>query len=628
MTAPLAGPDDLAALPPEVEARQTAALRLAREGFLIAQVYGVRRDGRCSCGLADCGAPGKHGGKGWMEQATRDPDVIRTRFLRGEPNYGAVPPAGSGLLVVDEDQPGSLETLGPLPDTLTVLTGPKGADARGRHVYGRLPDGIAESDIPYLWAGGEVRIASNGQAVGPYSRHASGTIYQPVNGSAVATLSEPWVRALIASARRQNAERSAARGPADVGWKITKGRHDWLKGKARWLRGNGLSGDRLVDELLRLDRDRCDPPLVEVPERGEAEIRSIAAWVETKIGDDPPPITITGTAPARFDPEPMAARASGSIGTRTALDLRHGTPPDQLADPFLTPEGPTVIYARGGTGKGMIACWLAIRLVRAGYIVMVIDFEGHEREWGSRLRGLGATDDELSQVHYRAPFGADWTAGTGPLSKVAGLIRDDAQALGVTYLIVDSYSVATSNGDTMGGEAAAREYFSALAMIGLPSLTIAHVRGDSGKFPERPFGSVFVHNLARETWAVERLGEDPAEAPDHDEIRFGPHVVALELRNRKANARAASPAQFLTFSFYGDGTIDATTDGPGGRSVADLAADALADGPMTLSAIAAAIKEDTGQKVAEDTIKRAMLRHPTRFIHESTGPRPRPWSLR
>jgi hypothetical protein len=77
-----------AALPPEVEARQVAALGLARQGFAIAQCYGVRRDGRCSCGKDDCAAPGKHGGPGWLEQATTDPNVIRRRFLRGAPNYG------------------------------------------------------------------------------------------------------------------------------------------------------------------------------------------------------------------------------------------------------------------------------------------------------------------------------------------------------------------------------------------------------------------------------------------------------------------------------------------------------------------------------------------------------------
>jgi hypothetical protein len=49
---------------------------------------------------------------------------------------------------------------------------------------------------------------------------------------------------------------------------------------------------------------------------------------------------------------------------------------------------------------------------------------------------------------------------------------------------------------------------------------------------------------------------------------------------------------------------------------------------MTLPKIAAAIKEDTGETVSADTIKRTMLRHPQRFAHEATGPRPRPWSLR
>ena len=170
--------------------------------------------------------------------------------------------------------------------------------------------------------------------------------------------------------------------------------------------------------------------------------------------------------------------AGYNIGTRTAADLDCGPPLAQLVDVYLTPDDATVLYARGGTGKGLLSCWLVMRLVRDGHVVMIVDYEGHAREWGSRLRGLGMTDDELSRVHYRAPFGPDWTAPTGALSRVAPAIRDDAVTLGVTYVIVDSYSVATSNGDTMGGEAAAREYFQALSVIGRPSLTIAHVRGD------------------------------------------------------------------------------------------------------------------------------------------------------
>ncbi len=315
-----------------------------------------------------------------------------------------------------------------------------------------------------------------------------------------------------------------------------------------------------------------------------------------------------------------------TIGSRTAADLRYGPPLPQLAAPFLTSEGATVLYGKGGTGKGITACWLITRLVAAGHVVMVLDFEGHEREWGSRLRGLGMTDDELARIPYRSPFGADWTAPTGALSKVAEAVRDDAERLGVTYLVVDSYSVATSNGDLMGGEAAAREYFTGLATIGLPSLTIAHVRGDSGRFPDQPFGSVFVHNLARETWAVERIGDDEPET-DPDVIRIGPNVVALELRNKKMNGGPTAPAQFVTFSFYADGSVTVNDDRPAGRSVADLAGDVLADGPLTLPKIAAAILDDTGERISETSLRQALNRDPRRFEHVS-GPRPRPWALR
>ena len=367
---------------------------------------------------------------------------------------------------------------------------------------------------------------------------------------------------------------------------------------------------------------------------GAAATPGRVAWPDAGEHDDAADYLAAGGDPwdlidaAETVNVPTPAKAADmTIGSRTAADLRHGMAPPQLADPFLTAEGPPVIYARGGTGKGLLACWLALRLVRSGHVVMVIDFEGHEMEWGSRLRGLGLTDDELGRIHYRAPFGSDWTAPTGSLSAVADAIRDDAARLAVTYLVVDSYSVATSNGDTMGGEAAAREYFSGLARIGLPSLTIAHVRGDSGKFPERPFGSVFVHNLARETWAVEQIGNDEPETIDLDEIRFGPHVVALELRNKKANARSKSPAQFVTFSFFGDGTIEAATGGPADRSVADIAADVLAEGPATLSKIAAAIKEDTGRTVSGDALSVTLKRYPRRFEQSASG-RPRTWTVR
>jgi hypothetical protein len=375
-------------------------------------------------------------------------------------------------------------------------------------------------------------------------------------------------------------------------------------------------------DLIRLEGDTSPRAYRGSPLSAEAEI----ALAHRRTVQAPDPTTDRHYEPVTDEErrrliEKHRPAVPPSIGSRTAADLRHGAAPNQLVEPFLTPEGPTILYARGGTGKGLLASWLSTRLVRAGHVVLIVDFEGHEREWGSRLRGLGLADDELSKVHYRAPYGADWTAPTGPLSVVADLVREDTVRVGATVLMVDSYSVATSNGDTMGGEAAAREYFSALARIGLPSLTIAHVRGDSGRFPDRPFGSVFVHNLARETWAAERLDD----GPDVDD-EYAPSGVRLELRNKKANARPTSQAQFVTFEFFADGEIRPTFDKPG-RSVADLAADVLRDGnSMNVGDIIRAIREDTGEAVSADSLNKAMNRQSARF--EASADRPKRWSLR
>jgi Protein of unknown function (DUF3987)/Bifunctional DNA primase/polymerase, N-terminal len=303
---------------PEVEARQVAALGLARQGYAIAHVYGVGKDGVCHCPKgAACVAAGKHGGAGWLEQATTDPETIRTRFLANDPGYGVVALPGSRLLNVDEDVPGSLETLGPLPHTLTIRTGLRPDGARGRHVYGRLPAGIDEADVPYLWAGGEVRIAGNGQVIGPYSRHRSGVVYEPINGAKVAELPEAWMRALIASGREKTAVRNTARVETDPGWFIEDpGRHPWLKDRARALRGVGLSGERLRDELRRLNTDRCRPP------KSEAEVDALAGWTNGRIGDDSPDLILDlDTLP---DPEPVAF-------VRLPLDDPWPAPPAEAA---------------------------------------------------------------------------------------------------------------------------------------------------------------------------------------------------------------------------------------------------------------------------------------------------------
>src|SRR5205814_7943932 len=97
-------------------------------------------------------------------------------------------------------------------------------------------------------------------------------------------------------------------------------------------------------------------------------------------------------------------------------DLPHGPPPALLADPFLDPEGHTVIYAPGGTGKGLLAVHLIHRILDDPRIdnVGVLDYENHEREWGWRSRAMGYSDSELERVKYLAPYGSKWGNDLGP----------------------------------------------------------------------------------------------------------------------------------------------------------------------------------------------------------------------
>lgn len=319
---------------------------------------------------------------------------------------------------------------------------------------------------------------------------------------------------------------------------------------------------------------------------------------------------------------------SGTTGRQTLAQLPYGAPPDQLVGPFLTPEGVTILYGPGGTGKGVFSTYLAWQLVRAGNRVMVLDYEHHEAEWGRRARGMGYSGAELAMVEYRAPFGPEWTAKKGSLHEVADLIRDDCDSLGVTYIVLDSYTTATSTGDAMGGQAGAQEFFNAIARIGRPALVIAHVAGAAGRFPERPFGSVFVHNLARETWAIEKTGVEDEEPWDPAIAHLMPLVISLELRNKKMNNGARPKPQFISFSFMPDGTIEVDRQQPKGTNVASLITDVLIRSPkgLTASDIAKVIKSDTGEVISDDTMRKTLLRNAARLFKRSDEV-PHKWSI-
>jgi hypothetical protein len=258
--------------------------------------------------------------------------------------------------------------------------------------------------------------------------------------------------------------------------------------------------------------------------------------------------------------------------------------------------------------------------------IMVVDYENNPNEWGRRARAMGYTAEHLAMAHYRAPFGNDWTAHRGSLAEVAHLIGEDCAQRGVKYLIVDSYTTATSTGDSMGGKDAAQEFYEGLRIIGLPSLTLAHVAGNGARFPDKPFGSIFVHNLARETWACESIANDDASV-DPSTRDLQPQVMKLELRNKKKNEGAAPEHQFLTFEFHINDTIDVTFGEAARPRLADRVADILRRAGIALAAkdVIKGLKDEYGDSITDNHLRSMFSKHRERFTASDTFPQK--WSL-
>ena len=247
-------------------------------GFAVCEVAAPRPDGSCSCRSRDeCPSPGKHPvGKGWLARAIRERSSANwerhtTARMRLVPSvsYGLVPMPGSGLVVIDRDEP---TVLLPMPDTFEVHRA--SADPRKGHYYFRLADDISEDEVPRTFAGGEVRVAGSGHVVGPGCRHVSGDVYES-NGAAVGIADRELIDAL--SALRP--VRHGADGTVEA---VEGSRHPWLAGQARKLAGWGWDAERIEERLRELNETLCTPPLSE----RIAEFGRMAEWASKNVPPD------------------------------------------------------------------------------------------------------------------------------------------------------------------------------------------------------------------------------------------------------------------------------------------------------------------------------------------------------
>jgi putative DNA primase/helicase len=267
-----------------------AAIAYARQGVEVFPLYGIDDMGRCDCGDASCKHPGKHpNGRlvpNGMNSATMDVAQIVvwwTKFPNS--NIGTITGERVNRLVIDVDaRAGGWETAdrieeqhGPFPPTICVNTG-----GGGLHIHQQFPKGLdIRNSAGLLGPGIDVR-ANGGSAVLPPSMHASGRRYawsyivDDDSDEEPARLAPPprWLIQLLtapsqprASFPENRSPRSFHLGEAGRGndEEVFRegGRNAALASKAGAMRRAGFSQAEILTALLKLNADRCSPPLAE-----------------------------------------------------------------------------------------------------------------------------------------------------------------------------------------------------------------------------------------------------------------------------------------------------------------------------------------------------------------------------
>lgn len=229
-----------------------------------------------------------------------------------------------------------------------------------------------------------------------------------------------------------------------------------------------------------------------------------------------------------------------------------------LVEPLIPAEEVTVLFGDGGSGKSFLALALALAGVVgqpiAGWAVapighaMYLDWESDSRTHGERLWGLTRpleTPPDGAILHRRL---------YRPLTEDLATIRADCDRCKADFVIVDSLGAACGP-EPEGADAAVRTL---MAIRGLPGtkLVIAHVsKASAEQTRSRPFGSVYVQNLARSV--IEVRAQETVE--EGEELR-------VSLYHRKSNVGRLSRPSALMFSWGIDESIAVSRADPDMKS--------------------------------------------------------------
>jgi hypothetical protein len=213
------------------------------------------------------------------------------------------------------------------------------------------------------------------------------------------------------------------------------------------------------------------------------------------------------------------------------LEIRRGADLIYLADvdpredeslwalhPLVLQDHVNVWFGDGGTGKSLLALITAMTLhsgedlglgrPAASMPAMYLDWEFDQKDHRRRMLGLTRHDPMLAEmtIMYKRCWAPIW-------DMVDELLRDRAEH-GPAFFVADSALMAA------GGEPekadTVRRTFEAMRRVGGTWLVIAHQTHDKER--DKPFGSAFWYNMARNIWKF-TLASDSGETASHVLLR-------------------------------------------------------------------------------------------------------------
>jgi hypothetical protein len=313
---------------------------------------------------------------------------------------------------------------------------------------------------------------------------------------------------------------------------------------------------------------------------------------------------------AREAPRPFVSE----LTWRTLADI-DDTPPGDLLQGMLEPDGPTLPYGTGGVGKGSTVAYLMRDQVDLGMRPMVYDAENRPREWARRTSGLGV---DRSEIVYLQPAELPASLVGRPLWDIVPHLGAVARASGADYLFIDSILAAMNTAEESLKSDAGAPYrvVAALDALGIPCAAIGHTTKGS---PEGdPFGSVSWVNAFRLTWLGTR-----AEGEGH-RVRWVP---------RKRNERGAIPSMLLAFDYDERGRLCGVRQEDDEASTRAWIVNELAQGPRTVEQLAETMVEfddgphDAAVAKAKDRLRQILNRMRREKLAHKSANRGGPWAL-